>query len=99
MLDGALGMLDGAHVDDTPESSVQATPESSDLQMFPFRTTAASLVPSLEEVIETQDCVALAQVFSVQVSPESTDLQMFPPPTTAASLVPSLEEVIERQIL
>ena len=65
--------------------------------MFPFRTTAASLVPSLDEVMEYQDFALPVGVFSVHVAPESVEVQMFPPLTTAASLVPSLDEVMEYQ--
>ena len=65
--------------------------------MFPPSTTAASLVPSLEEVMSYQLFVAPADVSSVQVAPESVEVHMFPPSTTAASLVPSLEEVMPSQ--
>jgi hypothetical protein len=57
--------------------------------MFPLYTTAASLVPSLEEAMPVQ---SPALALEVQLSPESADVQMFPLLTTAASLVPSLEE-------
>ena len=83
----------------TDVSSVQVAPESADVQMFPLSTTAASFVPSLEEVMPNQDFVLPTDVSSVQVAPESADVQMFPPLTTAASFVPSLEEVMPRQSL
>ena len=35
---------------------VQLAPESVDVQMFPLRTTAASLLPSLEEAMPYQLC-------------------------------------------
>ena len=60
--------------------------------MFPPLTTAASLVPSLDEVMEYQFFALPVEVFSVHVAPESVEVQMFPPLTTAASLVPSLDE-------
>ena len=34
--------------------SLHVAPESVEVQMLPFRTTAASLVPSLDEVMEYQ---------------------------------------------
>ena len=53
-------------------------PESVEVQMFPpLLTTAASLVPSLDEVIDHQIC-APVEVFSVHVLPESVEVQMFP---------------------
>ncbi len=69
--------------------SVQVAPELVEVQMFPLYTTAASLVPSLEEVIPYQ---LRALSLEVQLAPESVDVQIFPPLITAASLVPSLEE-------
>ena len=67
--------------------------------MFPPSTVAASLVPSLEEVMQYQVFVTPtpAGSRSVQVAPESLEVQMFPTYSTAASLVPSLEEVIQCQ--
>jgi len=65
--------------------------------MFPPSTAAASLVPSLEEVIDDQYKLPPPRVTSFQSPPESADVHMFPPSTTAASLVPSLEEVIDDQ--
>ena len=63
--------------------------------MFPLpETVAASLVPSLEEVMPTQSCEVAREV---QVAPESVEVQMFPFQTVAASLVPSLEEVMPHQ--
>ena len=47
------------------------------LQMFPDKTTAASLVPSLDEVMEIQ-VVLPTEVSSVHVAPESVEVQMFP---------------------
>ena len=66
----------------------------SKVQMFSPLTTAASLVPSLEDVMLLQLFALPTEVSSVQVAPESVEVQMFPPDTTAASLVPSLEEVM-----
>ena len=78
---------------------IQFAPESVEVQMFPPQTTAASLVPSLEEVMPYQVFVTPtpAGSRSVQVAPESLEVQMFPTYSTAASLVPSLEEVIQCQ--
>ena len=70
--------------------------------MFPLIalfTTAASLVPSLDEVMEYQFLVLPTEVSSVHVAPESVEVQMFPLLTTAASLAPSLDEVMETQPL
>ena len=47
--------------------------------MFPPKTTAASLVPSLDEVMEHQVFTLPVEVFSVHVAPESVEIQMFPP--------------------
>ena len=65
--------------------------------MLPATTTAASLVPSLDEVMDHQRFALPVEVFSVHVAPESVEVQMFPLSTTAASLVPSLDEVIDHQ--
>ena len=74
-----VGAADASHVED-------------EVQMFPPpETVAASLVPSLEEVMSHHPCEVAREV---QVAPESVEVQMFPPLTTAASLVPSLEEVM-----
>ena len=59
-----------------------------------FLATAASLVPSLEEVMPFQVCVDAREV---HVAPESVEVHMFPSSTVAASLVPSLEEVMAHQ--
>ena len=77
-----------------PTAWVHVTPESAEVQIFP--ATAASLVPSLEDVIPYQYCPLPTEVSLVQVNPESVDVQMFPPQhtSTAASLVPSLEIVM-----
>ena len=62
--------------------------------MFPFLTTAASFLPSLDDAITFQVCAIPTDVSSVHVSPESIDVQMFPPVTVAASLVPSFDDVM-----
>ena len=71
--------------------------------MLPLQTTAATVVPSLDEVMEYQAFVLPGDaVFSVHVAPEFVEVQMFPPElqiTTAASLVPSLDEVMELPVL
>ena len=78
-------------------TSVQVSPESVDVQMFPLVTTAANLVPSLDDVMSYQYCGLSDGLTSVQVSPESVDVQMFPHLTVAASLLPSLDDVIRCQ--
>ena len=70
---------------------VHVAPESVDVQMFPPETVAASLVPSLDDVMNLQFC---GPSLDVHVSPESVDVQMFPPMTVTASLVPSLDDVM-----
>jgi hypothetical protein len=60
---------------------------------------AASLVPSLEDVMANHFFMIPVEVTSVQFAPESVDVQMFPSQTTAASLVPSLEDVMPLQSL
>ena len=42
----------------TELSSVHVAPESVEVQMFPLLTTAASLVPSLDEVMDRQQVIA-----------------------------------------
>ena len=61
--------------------------------------TAASFVPSDDEVIADQSLVDPTDVSSVKVAPESADLQMLPPLTAATSFVPSDDEVIEYHLL
>ena len=60
--------------------------------MFPSRTTAASLVPSLDEVMPTSFWCSHRRLSPVGAGVGR--VQMFPPRITAASLVPSLEEVM-----
>jgi hypothetical protein len=95
----------GWHVDplaselvQSPAPPFEGAPEASQggekVQMFPLETVAASLVPSLEDVILLHSFVLPTEVSSVQVAPESVEVQMFPDVTVAASLVPSLQEVI-----
>jgi hypothetical protein len=77
--------------------SVQVAPESIEVQAFPPSTTAASLVPSLEEAMPHQRFALPSGLRSVQVAPESIEVQMFPSWTLAARFVPSLEEAMPRQ--
>ena len=61
--------------------SVHVAPESAEVQMFPpfaSATTAASLVPSLDEVMEVHEYIEPVEVSSVHVAPESVEVQMFP---------------------
>ena len=51
----------------TEVSSVHVAPELVDVQMFPSSTTAASLVPSLEDVMYLHNFVLPVDVTSVQV--------------------------------
>jgi len=75
-------------------SLVHVFPESVEVHIFPPSATAASLVPSLDEVMPRHfiqlpvHCVA-----SFQVTPESVEIQMFSFSTVAAIVVPSLEYV------
>ena len=46
--------------------------------MLSASTTAASLVPSLDEVMDSQVVPPPVEVFSVHVAPESAEVQMFP---------------------
>jgi len=62
--------------------------------MFPPLAVAASLVPSLDDVMPIQVFVPPVDVTSVHVAPESTDVQMCSRTARAASLVPSLEDVM-----
>jgi len=64
--------------------------------MFPPSTTAASLLPSLEDVMLFH-CSLFPTMTSVQETPESVEVQIFPSMATAASLLPSLEDVIPYQ--
>ena len=66
------------------------------VQMFPSRTTAVSLVPSLEDVMPNHFC-GLPSPVGVHVSPEFAETQMSPPLEVAASLVPSLDDVMSNQ--
>ena len=78
-------------------------PELVEVHIFPPLATAASLVPSLDEVMLYQSCVLPTDVSLVQVAPESVEVQLcpsvFPPPSAAASFVPSLDEVMQLQVL
>ena len=65
--------------------------------MFPSRAAAASLVPSLDDVMPYQYRLLPEGSTSVHVSPESVDVQILPPSTVAASFVPSLDIVMPRQ--
>lgn len=83
-------------------TSVQAAPELVDVQMFPAQhpppgtpTPAASLLPSLEEVMSPQYCISTE---ADQVAPESIEIQMLVPLETVASYVPSLEDVMLCQL-
>ena len=62
------------------EVSVHVVPEFEEVQMWllPTPATAASLVPSLDEVMPNQVFVLPTEVSSVHVAPESAEIQMFP---------------------
>jgi hypothetical protein len=77
--------------------SADASQFESKVQMFPKLTTAASLVPSLDEVMPFHCFAIPVEVTSFQLAPESAEVQRFPLATTAASLVPSLEDVMSYQ--
>jgi len=51
---------------------------ASKVQTFPSWTIAASLLPSLEDVMPFHNFVLPTEVSSVQVAPESVEVQMFP---------------------
>ena len=53
-------------------------PESVEVQIFPLVTTAASLVPSLDDVMEVQFFALPVEVLSIHVAPEFVDVQIFP---------------------
>jgi hypothetical protein len=73
---------------------IHVSPESSDVQMFPPFSHAASLVPSLEDVMSHKAIESL----DVHVSPESVDVQTSPSQVAAASLVPSLDDVMRHHL-
>ena len=81
-------------------TSVHVAPEFADVQMCPPLTVAASLVPSLDDVMSNQARALAADWPSdhvslfVHVPQESADVQMYPLSATAASLVPSLDDVM-----
>ena len=60
-------MANQAFVLPTDVSSVHVAPESVDVQMCPLVTVAASLVPSLEDVMSYHCLVLPTVVSSVQV--------------------------------
>ena len=60
-------------------------------------TTAASLVPSLDDVMSFHLFEDDPTSLQVHVSPESVDVQIDESEEVAASLVPSLEEVMPHQ--
>ena len=64
--------------------------------MVPDCSTAASFVPSLEEVIAFQKRLPLA--CAVHVIPELVEVYICPPDTAAASFVPSAEEAMDHQV-
>ena len=86
-------------LDGEPIESDHVTPESDEVYIWPTFTTAASLMPSAEEVIDRQFFTGDV-VETIHVAPESIDVYILPvTPTTAASFVPSADEVIEYQYL
>ena len=50
---------------------VHVSPESDDVQMYPFQTVAASLVPSLEDVAPIISCVPVLTVVVASVHVEA----------------------------
>ena len=69
--------------------------------MSPVEGTAASFVPSEEEVMDIQLLAPGVEPWSVQVQlePEYVAVQISPNATTAASFVPSEEEARHSQCL
>jgi hypothetical protein len=79
-------------------TSAQFAPESVDVQMFPVRAVAASLVPSLDIAMPYATGNA-AYSLDVHVSPESADVHtVFPPDgftqVVTMSMVPSLDDAM-----
>ena len=73
-VDGGGG---GGGDEDGESGEQESVPSEPEVQMFPFpRITAASLVPSLEEVMLYHCFVAPTDVSSVHVAPESVEAQM-----------------------
>ena len=66
---------------------------------MPFSTTAATIVPSAEDVTEAQFLAAPVDLTSAQFAPESLEVWMFPPYGTAAIIVPLEEDVMLYQFL
>ena len=62
------------------EVSVHVVPEFEEVQMWllPTPATAASLVPSLDEVMEVHHFPGPVKTCSVHVAPESVEVQMCP---------------------
>ena len=54
-------------------TSVQVSPESVDVQMFPLVTTAANLVPSLDDVMSYQYCVLALDVHPLEALTEASE--------------------------
>ena len=69
------------------------------VQIFSFKTAAATFVPSDDEVIAFHFFVSPIDVSSLQFTPESIDFQMFPSSTTATNFVPSDDEVMSIHFL
>ena len=67
--------------------------------MLPPEATAASFVPSSEDVMDLHFLATPVLVTSVHAAPLLADVQMLPVLTTAASFVPSSEDVMENQFL
>jgi hypothetical protein len=85
-----------AHLQELDDDSPHVSPESMEIQKDPMSSTAKSLTPSFEEVMQLQLRIP-DDVRSFHVFPESMEVQMDPCSTTAASLVPSIEEATEIQ--
>jgi len=80
---------------------VQVTPLLVEVYIYPLAATAASFVPSGDEVIDCQFLFTFIgeDVTSIQFTPKSIDRYTRPPNTTAASFVPSADEVMDLQPL
>ena len=82
------------------DSVDQLEPESLEIQMNPVYSTAASFVPSADEVIAAQLPLKPEDDHcGFQVSFESVKVKMCPPAGIAASLRPSADEAIAIQLL
>ena len=76
--------------------AVHVAPLLSEVHIVPpLVATAASFVPSSDEVMDCQSFVPSPTVISVHVSPLSLEVHILPDCTVAASFVPSTDELMD----